>query len=283
MKHIADLYATDVMRRALIEAVLVGALCGVVGVHVVLRKLPLYTITVAHATFPGIVLAAIAGIGELVGGLGFAAVLVLVVYATGADRRLDSSATVGVALAGSLGLGVMLQSAQAGFTKDLTAVLVGSILTVDRSDLVITVVVGLAVLGTLAATHKELVFRAFDPAGAEAVGYPRRLDLALLAAVAATVVATVPAVGTILAVALLAVPPMTARLVTTRVGSAMAVAAVYGAASGFLGLTASAEWDVAAGASIALAAAALFAVTWAVVSAADRVSARRARRVAALA
>jgi manganese/iron transport system permease protein len=281
MRHLTDLYATDIMRRALLEAVLVGALCGVVGVHVVLRKLPLFTITVAHATFPGIVLATIVGVGELVGGLGFAAALVLVVYLTGADRRLDSSTTVGVALAGSVGLGVMLQSAQDGFTKDLTALLVGSVLTVEPRDLWITFGVGSAVLVTLALTHKELVFRAFDPAGAAAVGYHRRLDLALLAVIAATVVTTIPAVGTILAVALLAVPPMTARLVTRRVAPAMAVAAAYGAVSGFLGLTASAEWDVAAGAAIALAAAGLFAATWVAVSAAGRVSARRAHRVVA--
>ena len=72
MSTLADIYRTDVMRRALVEAVLVGALCGVVGVHVVLRRLPFFTVTVAHATFPGVVLAAIIGIGELTGGLFFA-------------------------------------------------------------------------------------------------------------------------------------------------------------------------------------------------------------------
>jgi manganese/iron transport system permease protein len=283
MRHLLDLYSTGVMRRALVEAVLVGALCGVVGVHVVLRRLPFFTITVAHASFPGIVIAALLGIGALAGGLAFAAVLTLAVYAISADDRLGASSAVGVALAGALGLGVMLQSTQDGFTRDLTAVLIGSILTVGRGDLVTTAIVGGLVLVVVAALHKELVFRAFDPHGAAAAGYSRRLDLVLLAAVAAAVVVTVPVAGTILAVALLTIPALTARLVTDRVAPAMAVAAGCGAASAVAGLTASAQWDLAAGASIALAAGGIFSLTWTASAAAARVSARRSRRFVALA
>jgi manganese/iron transport system permease protein len=262
VSRLSDIYGTGIMQRALIEAVLVGALCGIVGVHVVLRRLPFFTVAVAHATFPGVVIAALIGIGELVGGLLFALVLVVFVYAAGADRRLDHSAFVGVALAGSFGIGAMLQSTQDGFTKDLAAVLVGSVLTVQRGDVVVTALVGAAVLALLAVFHKELVLRAFDPRASEALGYPRLLDLGLLLAVAATVVTTVPVVGTMLSIALLSVPALTARLVTRRVGTAMVVAPVYGAASGFVGLTASAELDISAGSAIALTSAALFALTW---------------------
>ncbi|CAB4745099.1 MAG: metal ABC transporter permease [Actinobacteria bacterium] len=283
MRHLLDLYDSGLLQRALLEAVLVGALCGAVGAHVVLRRLPFFTITVAHATFPGIVFASIIGLSELVGGLAFAALLVVVIYITTGDQNLDNNTAVGVALAGSFGLGVMLQSTQDGFSKDLTAILVGSVLTVDHRDVVITSVVGLVVLGALAGAHKELVFRAFDPDGAAAQGYPRLLDLALLLAVAATVVATIPAVGTILAVALLSVPAMTARLVTRRVSTAMLAGAAYGAASGVLGLTASAEWDFAAGASIVLASAMLFVATYGVVGASRWTTRRRAIQAVAAA
>ena len=206
MKHLLDIYETGVMRRALLEAVLVGALCGAVGAHVVLRRLPFFTITVAHATFPGIVLASILGVGTLFGGLAFATVLVLAIHVTTGNRDLDTNTAVGVALAGSFGLGVMLQSTQDGFSKDLAAILVGSVLTVDDTAVRTTVAVGTIVIALLALAHKELVFRAFDPQGAAALGYPRVLDLGLLLVVAATVVTTVPAVGTILSVALLSVP-----------------------------------------------------------------------------
>ena len=267
--------------RAVVEIAVAGFAAGVIGVHVVLRRLQFFTVALAHATFPGIVLASLVGLSELVGGLAFASLLVVAIYLTTGDRTLDTNTAVGVALAGSFGLGVMLQSAQDGFTKDLAAILVGSVLTVDRRDLLTTTVVGLVVLGSVAATHKELVLRAFDPEGAAAQGYPRMLDLGLLLCVGATVVTAVPTVGTILSVALLSVPALTARLVTQRVSTAMVAGAAYGAASGVLGLTASAQWDLAAGASIALASASLFFVTFAVVSATGRVSRRHVLRDAA--
>jgi ABC-type Mn2+/Zn2+ transport system permease subunit len=84
----------------------------------------------------------------------------------------------------------------------------------------------------------------------------------LLLAVATTVVTTVPVVGTMLSIALLSVPALSARLVTRRVSTAMVAAPAYGMASGAVGLTVSAEWDISAGAAIALTSAALFLVTW---------------------
>ncbi len=120
---------------------------------------------------------------------------------------LDSSTATGVVLAGGFALGVVLISSQPGFTKDLTAFLVGSILTVQASDLVLTAVVGAVVLAVLAAVHKELVLGAFDPGGLAALGYPvLALDALLLVAIEATVVTAIPAVGTILAVALVVGP-----------------------------------------------------------------------------
>jgi len=60
-------------------------------------------------------------------------------------------------------------------------------------------------------------------------------------------VTAIPAVGTLLAVALLTVPALTARLWVDRVGAAIAVSAFVGALSGVLGLFAAAIWSIAAG------------------------------------
>jgi manganese/iron transport system permease protein len=129
---------------------------------------------------------------------------------------------------------------------------------------VTTVAVGVVVLGALGALHKELVLGAFDPAGATAMGYPVGvLDGVLLVAVTITLVAAVPAVGTLLAIALLTVPALTARLWTDRLGPTMALAAALGATSGFVGLCAAALWSIAAGGAIVLTAGTLFAVSFA--------------------
>ena len=256
------LFADDYARRALLEALLVGALCGIVGVHVVLRRLSFFTMAMTHATFPGVVLAALVGVDLLLGSGLFGLLVVLGVTWLSSRPRSDPSAAVGVVLSAGFALGVVLLSAQEGFTRDLSAYLVGSVLTVQTSDLVKSAVVLVVVAGVRAAVGKELVFGAFDRDGLVALGYPaRRLDLLLLLVVELTVVTPVPAVGTILSVALLVAPAAAARLWCDRIGPMTAVAAGIGMASGVAGLVVSQLAEVAAGAAIVLAACGFFVLS----------------------
>ena len=255
-------FDSPLMRRALLEALMAGALAGVVGVHVVLRRLSFFTMSLTHATFPGLVIAEIVGVSLFTGTAVFGLLVVALIASLARVRSLDSSTATGVVLAGGFALGVVLISSQPGFSKDLTAFLVGSILTVSATDLTTTAVAGLVVLAVLAAFHKELVLGAFDRDGLTAMGYPVLvLDLVLLVAIELTVVTTIPAVGTILSVALIVAPAATARLWTDRVGPSMAIAATVGAVCGAVGLVVSDHWSVAAGPTICVILSLVFAVS----------------------
>ena len=257
-----SLFADSYAQRALVEALLVGALCGLVGVHVVLRRLSFFTMAMTHATFPGVVLAALVGVDLLLGSGLFGILVVLGVGWLSRRPRSDPSAAVGVVLSAGFALGVALLSAQSGFTRDLSAYLVGSIVTVQRADLVKTAVVLVVVAVVLAAVGKELVFGAFDRAGLVAAGYPAgRLDLLLLLLIELTVVTSVPAVGTIQAVALVVAPAAAARLWCERIGPTTVLAVALGMASGVVGLAVSQAYEVAAGAAIVLAACAFFVLS----------------------
>ncbi len=262
MSWLTDAFSGSFGQRALLEAVMVGIVCGVIGVHVLLRRLPFFTLAMGHATFPGVVLAALAGVNLLFGAGAFGVLVVVAIGLLGARDRIDDTSAIGVVLAGTFALGVLLLSAQQGFTKDLSAYLIGSIVTVQPSDLYITAGAAAVVLGVLAGLHKELVLGAFDRDGLAALGYPAvALDLVVLLLIEVVVVTSVPAVGTILSVALITAPAATARLWTDRLGPTMALSAVLGAASGAIGLVLSRHWDIAAGATIVLVAGGLFAVS----------------------
>ena len=260
------------IRRALIEILIVGTLCGVVGVQVVLRRLSFLTMAMTHATFPGVVLASLAGVNLVLGAGLFGVVLVLVVAAlvgarggpasaagrAAGDGR-DGSNVTGVVLSAGFALGVGLMSAQDGSSRDLAAFLVGSILTVQEGDLVVSAVTAAAVLLVLTALRRELLLGAFDPTALAAGGYPARvLDLVLLLAIEATVVTSLPAVGTILAVALIVGPAATARLWCSGIGSMTAAAVGIGVTAPVVGLAISEQWNVAAGGAIVLTITAVF-------------------------
>jgi ABC-type Mn2+/Zn2+ transport system permease subunit len=280
MQALADALATTSFQRSLLEAVLVGMLSGVVGVHVMLRRLPFFVVAMSHATFPGVVLASILGVSLFLGGATFGLVVVALLVLLGRVRSVDDTSAVGVLLAGAFAVGVLLQSARTGGSTELSSFLVGSLATVSSADLRTTVIAGSAVVIVLAALHKELVLTAFDPEGARANGYPvGAVDASALAAVTLALVVTVPAVGTLLAVALLTVPAITARLWTDRIGRAMALAAGAGATAGLAGLFLSAAADIAAGASVVLVAAAQLLVTFVLTAPALRRGQRQSRQV----
>jgi len=250
-------FTSGYMRRALAEVLMLGVLGGVVGVHVLLRRLAFLTEVVQHTVFPGIAIAFALDQSLLAGAL-VAGVVAIVLYTIGA-RRLDRDALMALLIATFFALGVVVVSRRTGYQSDLTALLFGRILSVDQRELLDTLVIGVVSVALLVVLHKELVLRAFDPMASEAMGYPTvALDLAVNVVVMLTVVAAVRAVGTVLVVAFIVTPAAAARLLCRRITPMMIVAATLGAVGGWLGLVASYEgsihhgWRLASGATIVL-------------------------------
>ncbi len=256
---LTDPWQYDFMQRALMEVTIVGVVCGIVGCFVVLRGLAFIGDALAHAVFPGVVLSYMADRSILIGAFIFALFTSLGVGVLSRSRRVSEDSAIGVLFAAFFALGVVLISRQDGFKKDLGALLFGNVLGVSDRDVVLTLVIGAAVLLVLFALMKEFTLLAFDSTMARAVGYPVfLLDLVLLMLIAATIVVSLQAVGNILILALIVTPPAAARLLTDRLGKMMLLSAAIAVFSGVAGLFASYHADTAAGGTIVLAATAFF-------------------------
>jgi manganese/iron transport system permease protein len=272
------------MQRALLEVLLLGALAGVVGVFVVLRRLAFVSDALTHTIFPGVVIAHLLDRSLLLGALAFGVLTAVLLTGITTSRRVGADAALAILLTSFFSLGVVLVSRTRTYTADLTVFLFGRVLAVDRADLLQTLALAAVVGVTLWALRKELVLRAFDPDGAAAMGYrTAALDLVLNLLIAMVVVAAVKAVGTVLVVALIVVPAAAARLLADRVATTAALAAALGAVGGWLGLAASYEVSVdhgvrlASGATIVVVLVALFALAAAAAPVRRRLSARAAR------
>jgi manganese/iron transport system permease protein len=267
--YLTDPFAAPFMQRALIEALLLAVIGAAVSVFVVLRRLAFVSDVLTHTVFPGVVVGfLVAGTGGIVwGALAFAVLSAVLLTVLAARAEVTEDASMAIVLTGFFAVGVILVSRRSSYTSDLTAFLFGRILTVDTQQIVVTAAIGAVVLLTLGLLGKELLFRAFDPAGAEARGYRVLvLDLVLNLAVALVVVAAVRAVGTVLVIALLVVPGAAGRLLSDRVAGILAAAVVVAALGGWLGLVASWQASVnhgvrlASGATVVLALVALYAL-----------------------
>jgi ABC-type Mn2+/Zn2+ transport system permease subunit len=132
---------------------------------------------------------------------------------------------------------------------------------VTDADIVLAASVALIAVLLVAVFGKEIAYSTFDPSGFRAAGYREwPVELLVLGLTAATVVSALPAVGAILAIALIAAPAAAARLVVTTYRGILLTAPLIGAASGVIGVLASRALAVAAGPSIVLAATTFFAL-----------------------
>ncbi len=259
---LVDPYQLGFMRRALLEVLLLGLVGGVVGVHVLLRRLTFLTEALQHTVFPGLAVAFAAGQSLLLGAVTAAAVTIVLLAFLTTRLRVDQDAGLAVLIATFFAFGVVIVSRRTGYTSDLNQLLFGRILDVDRRQLVETAVIVVLVLVLVAVAHKQLVLAAFDRAQAEALGYRVVvLDLLLNAAVAATVVVAVRAVGTVLMVAFVVTPAASARLLGRSVTATMALAVALAGVLGWVGLSASFEASVNHGVRLASGATVVAAFT----------------------
>lgn len=250
------------MQRALFEVVLMGVTCGLIGTYVVLRGMAFIGDALAHAIFPGVVIAFLMRVSFFVGALVFGLLTAFTIGALARNRRVSEDTAIGVLFAGMFALGIVLISTVRGYTTDLASFLFGNIVSVGVEDMLASTIVGLVVLGALVLFHKELVLVAFDTDMAEAVGLRVWLvNLGLLMLMALTIVVSLRAVGNILVVAMLVTPAAAARLWTDRLRVMMGLSALFGALSGASGLFLSYHTKWAAGGTIVLVVTAWFGIS----------------------
>lgn len=252
-------FALAFMQRALVAAVVVGLVCSVLGCYVVLRSMAFLGDALAHAVLPGIALAYLAGVDLLAGALVAALLVALGIGFLTRHGTVREDTAIGILFAAALSLGVLLISSTGSYATDLTHILFGDVLGVSTTDLWLTGGLAAAVLLAVALLYRELLLASFDPLLAHTLGRrPGLVLLVLLVLLALTIVVSLQTVGVGLVAALLVTPGATASLLTRRLPTMMAAAAVVGVVSSVVGLYLSYYLDVASGAAIVLTATAVF-------------------------
>lgn len=249
------------MQRALVGGVLVAMICALVGTYVVLRGLAFVGDALAHAAFPGVVIAYLLKENIHLGAAVFTLATALGIGLISRRSRMSYDTSIGILFAGAFALGVLLMSTIRGYTVDLFSFLFGNILGISGRDLLFVGLLGAVLVLVIALFYKELLLLSFDPIVAEAMGYPvQALNYLLLALIALTIVISIQAVGIILVVALLVTPSATAFLLTERLFRMMLLGIALAVLASVVGLYISYYLNVASGAAIVLVSTCLFFV-----------------------
>ncbi|MEO1768563.1 metal ABC transporter permease [Candidatus Enterococcus ferrettii] len=250
------------LQNALITALVIGVVSGVVGCFIILRGMSLMGDAISHAVLPGVAISYILGINFFIGAITFGILASVIITFIKSNSVVKGDTAIGITFSSFLALGVILIGV-ANSSTDLFHILFGNILAVQDIDKWITIGVAVIVLAVIILFFKELLITSFDPLMAKALGmkvnFYHYLLMILLTLVAVT---AMQSVGTILIVAMLITPAATAYLYSNSLKTMMLISACLGALSSLLGLFIGYTFNIAVGSCIVLTATSFFIISF---------------------
>lgn len=232
------------MRNALIGGTVVALASGLMGYFIVVRRNAFASHALAHMGLPGATCAVLLGIPPVVGLGVFSLAGALVLGALG-KRAADRDVVTGTTLAFATGLGLFLNSLATKSSSTMTNVLFGNLLAISHEQLVGFGTLFLVLALCVGLIYRPLLYSSINAPVAEAKGVPvRGLSVAFMVLLALGVTMAVQAVGTLLLFALLVTPAATGIMLTPRPALAMALSGLISVVSVWVGLGASAMFNV---------------------------------------
>ncbi|GAA0297607.1 iron/zinc/copper transport system permease protein [Gracilibacillus halotolerans] len=258
MEFLDALLEYNFLQKALLTSIMVGIICGIVGSFIILRGMSLMGDAISHAVLPGVAISYMLGINFFFGAIFTGLLTAIGIGFISQNSRIKHDTSIGIMFTAAFALGIILITLLKSST-DLYHILFGNVLAVRTTDMWITLIVGVIVIGAIYFLYKELLLTSFDPTIAMAYGLPKNLiHYILMTLLTMATVASLQTVGIVLVVAMLITPAATAYLITDRLSTMITLSAIIGACSSIIGLYFSFIYNLASGAAIVVVATAIF-------------------------
>jgi len=255
-------FEREYMQLALGAGLVVGLCAPLIGTFLVQKRMSLMGDGIGHVAFAGVAAGLLAGVWPIWTALVAAVFGAVVIEWLRIRRRAGGDLALALFFYSGIAGGVVLTGMADSYDAGTLTYLFGSILTVDRPDVVTIAVLGVVIVAAVAVAWRALFSIVLDDEAARVSGLPvDGLNLALSALTAVTIVAGMRIVGVLLVSALMVLPVGAAQRLTRSFGATLLVASGIGGLSAIAGLAAARHWALAPGGTVVLVAAALFVLT----------------------
>lgn len=256
-----EIFSLPFIQRAAIAGVLIGFVTSYYGVFIVQRKLSFLGSGLAHSAFGGAALGLLLETEPLWIALPFTIIISILIVYLKEKSNLSGDTSVGILFSVAVALGIIFLSLKKGYTNDAFTYLFGSILSVQKIDLIFSSVLALISIGTFFSQWKKWAYATFDVELAQSDKIAVVKDEYFLSVlIALTIVISIKVVGIVLLTAFLVIPAATSRLISSTFFQMTVYSVIIGIVSSFVGLLASIQLDLPTGAVIILIQALFFII-----------------------
>lgn len=270
---IIDAILNDFFWRALLGGLGVALIAGPLGCFVVWRRMAYFGDTLAHSALLGIALSFLISVPLNLGVITTSVILAIALMLFSRNKTLATDTLLGILAHSALAIGLVALSFMPNVRIDLTGLLFGDLLAMNRNDLLWIYGGAALILTLLTVLWRGLLMSTIHEELARVEGVPvERLRLLLMLMFALVIAVAMKMVGVLLITALLIIPAATARRLASTPEQMAAMAVVFGFIAVAGGLSMSWHLDTPAGPSVVVTAFVTFLVVY---GGAGRLSTRR--------
>jgi manganese/iron transport system permease protein/iron/zinc/copper transport system permease protein len=252
----------EFFRHGLLAGLMVGALCGLIGVYVILRGMSYVGHGLSHAAFGGAVVGFTLNLNFYAGAGAMGLLAAVFINEITKNNKIKPDAAIGIVTTAMFALGVAIVSRSRSFNQSFEAALFGNILGITDQDLVVIGLVTVAAMISMFLMYRPLLFSTFDNEAARIFGIKTgAVQLAFSILLTLSIIASMNVVGVTMIAATLIAPAMTARMMTDSFSRMLIYSVLIGSVTGVIGMYLSYILNIASGAAIVLFSALLFCLS----------------------
>jgi zinc transport system permease protein len=248
-----DILTSEFFQRALIGGLLIGVTAPLLGLFLVLRRLSMIGDTLSHVSIAGVALGFLTGVYPIAVGLVFALAASFAIEKLRKAYKTYAELSIAIIMSGGVALASLLFTLGKGFNMTVMSYWLGSIYTLNNTDLIVIGVVTVVVLILIRLHVKELFLLTFDEEAAAVNGLPVRYYNLMMSVLTALVIsASIKIVGALLVSALLTIPAACSLVAARSFRQSVFTGVVVAEIAVIAGLLIAGVWNLAPGATIVL-------------------------------
>jgi zinc transport system permease protein len=253
---IGEIFSFAFVRHAMLAGVLIAAVCAILGVFLVLRRMSLIGDGLAHITFGSVAIILLIGISPFyvtLAALPLVMLSSLAILKLTRSKKISGDAAIGIVSSIGIAVGIVLASMSGGYNVDLFSYLFGNILTVNPTELLLSLIIFIIVLCFVIFFYSDLFAVTFDEELAQSMGIKtNRINIILFILTAVAAVLAMKVTGIMLVSAMLILPPLTALQLSISFRMTIITSVIFSTLSVICGIIFSFLLNLAAGGTIVI-------------------------------
>ena len=250
-EEIIGMFSYSFMVRAMVVGGLVALIASILGVVLVLKRYSMIGDGLSHVGFGAMAISLAFNEAPLVFAIPIVIVAAFLLLRVSENSKIKGDAAIGLISSSSLAIGMIVNALSNGTNIDLNSYMFGSILAIEKSEMVLCVVLGIVIIGVFIFFYNPIFAITFDENFAKATGLKVEVYKTVLSVLTAlTIVIGMRIMGTLLISSLIIFPALSAMRITKKFKRVMIISVIISLVCFFAGLVASYLIEIPTGASI---------------------------------